>query len=175
MVARIAHQKDRGAQAQHRIDDAEVGGHRAQPVSRSEIARGECDHADGQVTGEIDRIKADYFNARDALEPVSREDLVSRMQNDLVTVLDVRPADEFDAGICPVPSTFRSKRWNGISATSRGAARSSPIAADPIASSPSKRSQCSARADIPSGAWKTAIPNGRRPACRSRRQGKADG
>lgn len=50
---------------------------------------------------EVDRVLADYFRARDALEPVSREDLVSRLHNGLVTVLDVRPEDEFAVGHLP--------------------------------------------------------------------------
>lgn len=50
---------------------------------------------------EIDRVMADYFRARDALEPVSREDLVSRLHDGLVTVLDVRPEDEFAVGHLP--------------------------------------------------------------------------
>lgn len=50
---------------------------------------------------EIDRVKTDYFRARDSLEPVSREELVSRLQDGLVTVLDVRPEDEFAVGHLP--------------------------------------------------------------------------
>jgi rhodanese-related sulfurtransferase/predicted transcriptional regulator len=50
---------------------------------------------------EVDRVMADYFRARDALEPVSREDLVSRLHDGLVTVLDVRPEDEFAVGHLP--------------------------------------------------------------------------
>ena len=50
---------------------------------------------------EVDRVMADYFHARDAMEPVSREDLVSRLQDGLVTVLDVRPEDEFALGHLP--------------------------------------------------------------------------
>jgi len=50
---------------------------------------------------EIDRVMADYFRARDALEAVSREDLVSRLRDGLVTVLDVRPQDEFALGHVP--------------------------------------------------------------------------
>lgn len=50
---------------------------------------------------EIDRVMADYFRARDALEPVSRDDLVSMLHDDLVTVLDVRPEDEFAVGHLP--------------------------------------------------------------------------
>jgi ArsR family transcriptional regulator len=50
---------------------------------------------------EIGRVVVDYFHARDALEPVSRKDLLSRLHEDLVTVLDVRPEDEFALGHLP--------------------------------------------------------------------------
>jgi rhodanese-related sulfurtransferase/DNA-binding transcriptional ArsR family regulator len=50
---------------------------------------------------EIDRVMADYFRAVDALEPVSREDLLSRLRDGLATVLDVRPEDEFAVGHIP--------------------------------------------------------------------------
>ncbi|PKA40039.1 metalloregulator ArsR/SmtB family transcription factor (plasmid) [Rhizobium sullae] len=50
---------------------------------------------------EVNRVMTDYFRARDALEPVSREELVSRLQDGLVTVLDVRPEDEFALGHLP--------------------------------------------------------------------------
>lgn len=50
---------------------------------------------------EVERIMADYFRARDALEPVLREELLSRLQDGLVTVLDVRPEDEFALGHLP--------------------------------------------------------------------------
>jgi ArsR family transcriptional regulator len=50
---------------------------------------------------EIDRVMMDYFRARDALEPVSREDLLARLQEGSATVLDVRPEDEFAVGHLP--------------------------------------------------------------------------
>jgi len=50
---------------------------------------------------EVNRIMTDYFHARDALEPVSREDMASRLRDGLVTVLDVRPEDEFALGHLP--------------------------------------------------------------------------
>jgi rhodanese-related sulfurtransferase len=50
---------------------------------------------------EVSRIMTDYFHARDALEPVSREDMASRLRDGLVTVLDVRPEDEFALGHLP--------------------------------------------------------------------------
>jgi ArsR family transcriptional regulator len=50
---------------------------------------------------EVDRIVRSYYADRDGLEPVSREDLLRRMRDGLVTVLDVRPADEFALGHLP--------------------------------------------------------------------------
>jgi ArsR family transcriptional regulator len=51
--------------------------------------------------GEVERILRSYFHARDDLEPVSRAELTKRMKQGLVTVLDVRPEDEFALGHVP--------------------------------------------------------------------------
>ena len=50
---------------------------------------------------EVDRIVRGYFADRDSMEPVSREELLERSRLGLVTVLDVRPADEFAMGHLP--------------------------------------------------------------------------
>jgi DNA-binding transcriptional ArsR family regulator len=50
---------------------------------------------------EVDRIVRGYFAQRDSMEPVSRAELLERMRKGLVTVLDVRPADEFASGHLP--------------------------------------------------------------------------
>lgn len=50
---------------------------------------------------EVDRIVRGYFADRDSMEPVSREELLERYRGGLVTVLDVRPADEFAVGHVP--------------------------------------------------------------------------
>lgn len=50
---------------------------------------------------EVSRIVADYFAARDALEPVSRAELVERAARDEVVILDVRPRQEYLAGHIP--------------------------------------------------------------------------
>jgi len=50
---------------------------------------------------EVDRVVRGYFNDRDGMEPVSRAELVDRMKLGLVTILDVRPADEFALGHLP--------------------------------------------------------------------------
>ena len=51
--------------------------------------------------GEVDRILRSYFHERDGLEPVSRAELARRMKQGSVTVLDVRPEDEFALGHLP--------------------------------------------------------------------------
>lgn len=50
---------------------------------------------------EVDRIVRGYFTERDNLEPVTRQELVERARQGLVTVLDVRPVDEFAIGHLP--------------------------------------------------------------------------
>ena len=50
---------------------------------------------------EVDRIVQGYFETRDSMEPVTRETLAARMRDGLVTVIDVRPADEFALGHVP--------------------------------------------------------------------------
>jgi rhodanese-related sulfurtransferase len=52
-------------------------------------------------SAEVERIIRAYFEDRDSLEPVSREDLVERSRSGLITVLDVRPSDEFALGHLP--------------------------------------------------------------------------
>lgn len=48
--------------------------------------------------GEADRIARGYFDERDELEPVAREDLLERAEREDVVVIDVRPAEEYEAG-----------------------------------------------------------------------------
>lgn len=50
---------------------------------------------------EVQRLVRSYFNDRDGLEPVAREQLLERLRAGAVTVLDVRPADEFALGHLP--------------------------------------------------------------------------
>jgi ArsR family transcriptional regulator len=50
---------------------------------------------------EVERVVRSYFEARDALEPVSRRELIERCRLGVVTILDVRPEDEFALGHLP--------------------------------------------------------------------------
>lgn len=50
---------------------------------------------------EVQQIARDYFDARDQLHPVGRDELRDRVQRGDVVVLDVRPAEEFRAGHIP--------------------------------------------------------------------------
>ncbi|MBZ9860029.1 ArsR/SmtB family transcription factor [Mesorhizobium sp. CA12] len=50
---------------------------------------------------EVDRIVRGYFDARDDMRPVTRDELQRLMRDGLVTLIDVRPADEFALGHVP--------------------------------------------------------------------------
>ena len=68
--------------------------------------------------GEVERVLRSYFHARDDLEPVSRTELAKRMKQGLVTVLDVRPEDEFALGHLPgarnVPLSQLKRHLRGL-------------------------------------------------------------
>jgi rhodanese-related sulfurtransferase len=50
---------------------------------------------------DVNQIARDYFDARDELEPIGRDDLLRRAQAGDVVVLDVRPTEEYAAGHIP--------------------------------------------------------------------------
>lgn len=50
---------------------------------------------------EIGQVTRAFLEERDALEPVDREVLVRRLRSGEVTILDVRPVEEFHAGHIP--------------------------------------------------------------------------
>ena len=52
-------------------------------------------------SAEVERVVRSYFQYRDSLEPVSRLELKDRLKAGLVTVLDLRPEDEFALGHVP--------------------------------------------------------------------------
>ncbi|MBI2312159.1 MAG: metalloregulator ArsR/SmtB family transcription factor [Betaproteobacteria bacterium] len=50
---------------------------------------------------EVERLVNSYLATRDGLEPIPAKELLERARKGLVTVLDVRPREEFDAGHLP--------------------------------------------------------------------------
>jgi rhodanese-related sulfurtransferase/predicted transcriptional regulator len=50
---------------------------------------------------EVERLVRDFVGHRDALEPIPAAELIERVKKGLVTVLDVRPEEEFAAGHLP--------------------------------------------------------------------------
>jgi len=47
---------------------------------------------------EVEQIKRQFLEGREGMEPVEREELLKLVRQGAVTVLDVRPIDEFKAG-----------------------------------------------------------------------------
>ncbi len=50
---------------------------------------------------EVNNVVIGYFNDRDSLEAISRKELLKRSKDGLVTVLDVRPSEEYEMGHIP--------------------------------------------------------------------------
>jgi ArsR family transcriptional regulator len=50
---------------------------------------------------EVERVVRSYFDDRDHMEAVTREELLERSRAGTVTILDVRPEDEFALGHLP--------------------------------------------------------------------------
>jgi rhodanese-related sulfurtransferase len=47
---------------------------------------------------EVEQIKRQFLEGREGMEPVNREELLALVRQEAVTVLDVRPVEEFKAG-----------------------------------------------------------------------------
>jgi rhodanese-related sulfurtransferase len=47
---------------------------------------------------EVDRLAQAYLGRRDGLQPITRDELARRLRRGEVTVIDVRPATEYEAG-----------------------------------------------------------------------------
>lgn len=67
---------------------------------------------------EVKALVTSYFNARDEMEPLSRRELKKRIAAGTVTVLDVRPAEEFALGHVPgainIPTTELKRRLSEL-------------------------------------------------------------
>lgn len=55
----------------------------------------------GRHLADVDQLVTTYLHSKDGLEPLPRDELLARVRDDLVTVIDVRPAVEFAAGHVP--------------------------------------------------------------------------
>lgn len=88
--ARVVETRKDGTKVFYRLAGEEVA---AFIVALRDLARSRL--------AEVDEVVRDYFIARDALEPVSRAELVERANQGKVVILDVRPREEFAAGHIP--------------------------------------------------------------------------
>ncbi len=50
---------------------------------------------------DVGQLVEAYLGVKDGMEPVQREELLARVKQGLVTVIDVRPVEEYDAGHLP--------------------------------------------------------------------------
>lgn len=50
---------------------------------------------------DVQKLISTYLTVKDSLEPVPRNELIQRVQDNLVTVIDVRPREEYTAGHVP--------------------------------------------------------------------------
>jgi len=89
-AARLVDAEKQGLYVVYRLADADVG--RLLVTLRS-LARSRL--------AEVERVTREYFERRGALEAVPGDELVRRVRSGEVTVLDVRPAEEYRAGHIP--------------------------------------------------------------------------
>jgi rhodanese-related sulfurtransferase/DNA-binding transcriptional ArsR family regulator len=89
-AARLVETERKGLYVEYRLADDEV--------SRFFVALRTL--ADARLA-EVDQVTRDYFESRGEMEAVRGDELLRRVKNGEVTVLDVRPADEYRAGHIP--------------------------------------------------------------------------
>ncbi len=70
---------------------------------------------------DVERLINTYLTVKDDLEPIPREELLARAQDELITVIDVRPPQEYAAGHVPgainIPLTDLEKHLNDFEPT----------------------------------------------------------
>ncbi len=89
-AARLVEAERKGCFVEYRL-----GG---EDVSRLYHSLGELAHA---RLSELEQITRDFFDRRDVLEPVEREELLCRVRAGEVTVVDVRPREEYETAHLP--------------------------------------------------------------------------
>lgn len=69
-------------------------------------------------SAEVERVVHGWFDRRDDMEPITREELAARMDDGAVTLIDVRPPDEYALGHLPgainVPLSELAARSEGF-------------------------------------------------------------
>ena len=88
--ARLVETRKEGLYVFYRLADEAVGGFWLALRSLAE-----------RRLADIERIVRDYFEAPEELEPVGHDELLERVRHGAVTVLDVRPVEEYRAGHIP--------------------------------------------------------------------------
>jgi rhodanese-related sulfurtransferase/DNA-binding transcriptional ArsR family regulator len=89
-AARLVEAQKKGSHVEYRLAGDEVG-HFLLALRTLADAR----------LAEIEQAVRNYFGERDSMEGLQRDELVRRVRNGEVTVLDVRPAEEYAAGHIP--------------------------------------------------------------------------
>ncbi|MSO35644.1 MAG: metalloregulator ArsR/SmtB family transcription factor [Acidobacteria bacterium] len=89
-AARLVDTEKAGQYVTYRLTDALVGGFMLQlrTLAHARLA-------------EIDRVRREYLDDRGALDALGQDDLMRKVRSGEVTVVDVRPGPEFDAGHIP--------------------------------------------------------------------------
>lgn len=82
--------RKQGLQVHYRLASDEV-------VALLAVLRGTAE----KHIAEVDRLVDTYLTVKDDLEPVPRAELLKRVRDGLVTVVDVRPPEEYAAGHVP--------------------------------------------------------------------------
>jgi rhodanese-related sulfurtransferase/DNA-binding transcriptional ArsR family regulator len=89
-AARLVDARKQGLYVQYRLADDEVARFfvALRTLARSRLA-------------EVERVTREYFERRGTLEAVAGDELVRRVRSGEVTLLDVRPVEEYEAGHLP--------------------------------------------------------------------------
>ncbi len=88
--ARLVETRKEGLYVFYRLADEAVGGFWLALRSLAE-----------RRLADVERVVRDYFEAPEELEPVGHDELLERVRHGAVTVLDVRPVEEYRAGHIP--------------------------------------------------------------------------
>lgn len=72
---------------------------------------------------EVDKLVNTYLKVKDELEPIPAEELLQRMRSGLVTLLDVRPVEEYAAGHLPgavnIPLAELERIWSTLAGSDK--------------------------------------------------------